>query len=348
MNQKEIFLHDVLEGLTSSPKRLSSKYFYDDMGDKLFHKIMNQPEYYLTCAEHEILQTHSESIFSNINTENGIRIIEPGAGDGIKTKILIQSLLLRGYDCIYNPIDISANVLDILCNSFRKIYPQLLCEPIVCDYANIGGKIPDDGLPRLMLFLGSNLGNYEHSDAISILKTFGGVLNKGDFFLLGVDMVKEPEIILAAYNDKNGYTAQFNYNLLQRINTELDADINIDDFLHFPLYNPVQQQAESYLVSKKEQNVLIGASGDTIHFNQWEPIHTEISRKYTPEKIQEMAEKSGFKVVAPYYDMNSFYCCSLWEKKYELPYFYSNSPGITNACGVSGKEGVKSLATGKN
>ena len=102
--------------------KLSSKYFYDDMGDKFFHKIMNQLEYYLTCAGHEILETHRESIFSNINSENGIRIIEPGAGDGLKTEILIRTLLSHGYDCICNPSDITAKVLDILCNSFRKIY----------------------------------------------------------------------------------------------------------------------------------------------------------------------------------------------------------------------------------
>ncbi|MCB8994296.1 MAG: L-histidine N(alpha)-methyltransferase [Bacteroidales bacterium] len=315
MEQKEVFLNDVVEGLSSSPKRLSSKYFYDETGDKLFHKIMNQPEYYLTCSEHEILQSYGEAIFSHINTEGGIRIIEPGAGDGIKTKILIQTLLDGGYECIYNPIDISANVLDILCNSFRKIYPQMLCEPIVGDYENIGGKIIDDGLPRLMLFLGSNLGNYEQNEAVNILKTFGRILNKGDFFLLGVDLVKEPETILAAYNDKNGFTAQFNFNLLNRINRELDANFDISEFTHFPVYNPIEQQAESYLLSKKEQTVTLGAAGKTFSFDAWEAIHTEISRKYSPEKIKSMAVDSGYEVVELYFDIFRNFCCALWRKK---------------------------------
>lgn len=314
MDDKQIFLNDVIQGLTSNPKKLSSKYFYDETGDWLFHKIMNQPEYYLTCAEHEILETHGESIFSNINTENGIRIIEPGAGDGIKTKILIRTLLSRGYDCIYNPIDISPNVLDILCASFRKIYPQLLCEPIVGDYANIAGKIINDSLPRLMLFLGSNIGNYNPDEAVGILKTFAGVLRKGDYFLLGVDLVKEPQIILEAYNDANGYTARFNYNLLTRINNELGGNFDVSEFLHYPLYNPIQQQAESYLVSKKDQTVTLSGSEAKFHFKQWEAIHTEISRKYSPEGIKTMASASGFEVVNDFFDSNHFYCCSLFRK----------------------------------
>jgi len=241
MNSK--FCDDIIEGLMANPKRLSSKYFYDDMGDKLFHYIMNQPEYYLTCAEYEILQTQGESIFRHINTSNGIRIIEPGAGDGFKTRLLIETLMAKDYECIYNPIDISSNVLDILCLSMRKIYPQVLCEPIVGDYAHMERKIPDDGLPRLMLFLGSNLGNYDTEATVDILQKFSDILKPGDFFLLGVDLVKAPSRILAAYNDANGYTARFNLNLLSRINHELDADFNMNDFIHFPLYNPVLQQA---------------------------------------------------------------------------------------------------------
>ncbi len=168
---------------------------------------------------------------------------------------------------------------------------------------------------KRMLFLGSNLGNYAPADAIGILKTFAGILNEGDYFLLGADLVKEPEIILDAYNDAGGYTAQFNYNLLTRINNELGADFEVSEFLHYPLYNPIQQQAESYLISKKDQTVTIPSAGKTFHFAAWQAIHTEISRKYSPEKIEEMAGASGFEVVRSYYDSNNFYTCSLWKKK---------------------------------
>lgn len=314
MELQSTFLQDVIEGLRSSPKKLSSKYFYDDNGDKLFHYIMNQPEYYLTCAEHGILQTSSEAIFSHIDTSNGIRIIEPGAGDGFKTRLLIQNLLARDVKCIYNPIDISANVLDILCGSMRKIYPQLPCEPIVGDYFNLGSKITDDGLPHLMLFLGSNLGNYNTIEAKEILHKFSSILNQGDYFLLGVDLAKDPNRILAAYNDASGYTAQFNYNLLTRINNELDADFKIENFLHYPVYNPVEQQAESYLLSKISQTVTINNGEYQFQFNPWEAIHTEISRKFTVENIHNLAIETGFNHVANFFDFNKDFCCSLWKK----------------------------------
>lgn len=315
MENTNSFLVDVVSGLTSSPKSLPSKYFYDEMGDKLFHYIMNQPEYYLTCAEHEILGKQGEAIFSNIKINKRIRLIEPGAGDGFKTRLLVHALMAKGYECTYNPIDISANVLDILCTSMLKTYPQLECEPIIGDYAELSEKIPDDGLPRLMLFLGSSLGNYDSEASINILRIFSTLLKPGDFFLLGVDLVKEPSRILAAYNDASGYTAQFNYNLLTRINRELDANFDTDNFLHFPVYNPILQQAESYLLSKQVQLVTIKSANVDIHFGAWEPIHTEISRKYTLDKIESLSTNSGFQIISNYTDMHNDFCCSLWQKR---------------------------------
>ena len=308
------FLTDVINGLASKPKKLSSKYFYDEVGDRLFHKIMNQPEYYLTCAEHEILENYSREFFAKMNTQNGIRIIEPGAGDGLKTKIILHELLSDDLKCIYNPIDISANVLDILVDSLQNLYPQLVCEPVTADYTHLENKISDDLLPRLMLFLGSNIGNYEHGQAVSLLKGFGKNLRRGDFLLLGADMVKDPEIILSAYNDANGFTALFNLNLLTRINNELGGDFDLNDFVHYPIYNPVLQQAESYLVAKRSVEVNIAAAGKSFRINQWEPIHTEISRKYTVSNLETLAAQSGFEITENYFDVSRFYCCSLWKK----------------------------------
>ncbi len=312
MNFKEIFLKDVVEGLSSKPKRLSSKYFYDEKGDKLFHYIMEQPEYYLTCAEHEILQKYRHNILSFINVPDKLRIIEPGAGDGFKTRILLESFLNQTYDVIYNPIDISPNVLNILCDSIIKNYPHLICEPIVADYFNMEGKLPNDSSKKLMLFLGSNLGNFNKEESITVIQKFTSELQTSDYFLLGVDLVKDPSRILAAYNDAKGITAQFNMNLLQRINKELNADINLENFLHYPVYNPLLQQAESYLISKTEQDISI--AGNYFHFDAWEPIMTEISRKYTPYKIKELACFSGFTVLDNFFDVNNDFCCSLWKK----------------------------------
>lgn len=312
MNLTDSFLQDVLEGLSSEPKKLSSKYFYDENGDKLFHYIMAQPEYYLTCAEHEILQSHSLDVLSRMQIHEGLRIIEPGAGDGFKTKILLQSVMSRSYDVIYNPIDISPNVMNILCNSLIKSYPHLKCEPIIADYFNLDGKFPTDQNKKLMLFLGSNLGNFNESETTAIMQKFTAELQKGDYFLLGVDLVKDPNRILAAYNDARGVTSEFNFNLLLRINMELQANFNLDNFIHFPVYNPVLQQAESYLVSKVSHKVNI--AGNTVQFGAWEPVLTEISRKYTPGKIERLACYSGFTVLENFYDINRDFCCSLWEK----------------------------------
>ncbi len=312
MNVKDSFLKDVLEGLASDPKKLSSKYFYDENGDKLFHYIMAQPEYYLTCAEYEILQTHSVDILARLQIKEGIRIIEPGAGDGFKTKILLESAMKKSFDVIYNPIDISPNVMNILCDSLIKSYPHLKCEPIIADYFNLDGKFPTDQNKKLMLFLGSNLGNFNESETTAIMQKFTAELQKGDYFLLGVDLVKDPNRILAAYNDARGVTSEFNFNLLLRINMELQANFNVGNFIHFPLYNPVLQQAESYLISKTSHKVII--AGNTIHFGAWEPILTEISRKYTPGKIERLACYSGFTVLENFYDINRDFCCSLWEK----------------------------------
>lgn len=312
MTVKDVFLKDVLEGLSSNPKKLSSKYFYDEKGDKLFHYIMSQPEYYLTCAEHEILQTRGQNILSNLNVTEGLRIIEPGAGDGFKTRIFLESALNQGYDIIYNPIDISPNVMSILCDSLLKSFPQLKCEPVIADYFNLDNKINNDSYKQLMMFLGSNLGNFDEDETAAIMQKFSAQLRKGDYFLLGVDLVKDPNRILAAYNDKRGVTAEFNFNLLMRINLELGANFNTNYFIHFPVYNPVMQQAESYLLSKTAHRISIGSN--TFHFKAWEPILTEVSRKYTPGKIEYMANYSGFRVIENFYDINKDFCCTLWEK----------------------------------
>lgn len=312
MNFKDDFLKDIIEGLSSTPKKMSSKYFYDETGDKLFHYIMNQPEYYLTCAEYEILQTYSEEIAMLIDAPDELRIIEPGAGDGLKTKLLLDSFLKTTRKLIYNPIDISRNVLDILCNSMISAYPQLLCEPITADYFHLKNEIPEDESKRLMLFLGSNIGNFGYEESVEIMDKFTKVLYPGHFFMLGVDLVKSPDRILAAYNDAKGVTAEFNFNLLTRINKELGGNFDKRNFIHYPVYNPVEQQAESYLVSKIPQDICIGDS--EFHFAAWEPVLTEVSRKYTPEKIIQLANFSGFKIVRNFYDVHRDFCCSFWQK----------------------------------
>lgn len=308
------FQKEIMEGLRSVPKKISSKYFYDDEGDKLFHYIMQQPEYYLTCAEYEILHEYKKEIFDSIDLSKGVHLIEPGAGDGLKTKILIDYLIEHGIHCIYHPIDISSNVLDILCTNLSKLYPQLICNPIVGDYRDVSQQLPQDGLPRVLLYLGSNLGNYSHEPAIVLLKIFAQMLLTGDIMLIGTDIVKDPNTILEAYNDRAGYTRQFNLNLLDRLNKELGTNFKTDQFVHFPVYNPILQQAESYLVSKIDQQINFPNTGDHIELEAWEAIHTEISRKFRLKELVELSTASGFQSINQFFDKDRLFCCNLWKK----------------------------------
>ncbi|MCB1178081.1 MAG: L-histidine N(alpha)-methyltransferase [Leptospiraceae bacterium] len=308
------FWMDVIDGLQSKPKKLPSKYFYNKKGDFLFQKIMEQPEYYLTRSEMEILQNHSDEIISNINTKKGIRLVEPGAGDGKKTFHLAKSILKKIQNSLFSPIDISENIINVLKSNFNNWIPELKIDPIICDYYHINDHLPHDEKTNLMIFLGSNLGNYNEYESIEIIEKFTECLNPGDYFLLGVDLVKNPNLIYSAYNDKNGYTSEFNLNLLDRINSELNANFDIEKFFHYPIYNPLKQQAESYLVSKEDQYINIINCDKTFHISKWEPIHTEISKKFTPDDIDHLAKNSKMKIVNNYFDSKDYFVCSLWKK----------------------------------
>ncbi|MCB1143608.1 MAG: L-histidine N(alpha)-methyltransferase [Leptospiraceae bacterium] len=311
----ESFKKDVLEGLSGFPKYLPSKYFYDEKGDHIFLEIMEQDEYYLSRSETEILKTYSTDILNHLDLNFGIHLIEPGSGNGIKTAIFMEELLKLSPESVFNPIDISPNVLSLLLANFKKLLPDARVEPIVTDYDHIYSHLPHDNKKKLMLFLGSNLGNYNYSLGLKLLKTFTDCLSSNDYFLIGLDLVKEPSIILSAYNDANGTTANFNFNLLERMNRELKTDFQKDGFFHYPIYNPILQQAESYLISNRRQTISFQDSNEKIELDKWESIHTEISRKFTLREIEEMANLSGMEVIKNYFDSREYFCCSLWKKK---------------------------------
>jgi dimethylhistidine N-methyltransferase len=315
MNQQ--FAQDVLEGLKASPKRLPSKYFYNKEGDALFQAIMNLPEYYLTRAEYEALETNREALlnkFSNAGTQP-FNLIEFGAGDGFKTKVLLKHFQEKQADFQYMPIDISANVLEQLAASLKEELPTLAVKPICNDYFKALEELKqeDNGRRNVVLFLGSNIGNFAENGAIDFLTQLGNGLRPGDLLLIGFDRKKNPEQILAAYNDAAGVTRAFNMNLLTRINEELGANFITDQFQHYPTYDPLTGQARSYLVSRKEQTVEL--LDEHISFYQWEPIHMEISRKYSLDEVKEYANRSGFTVQENYMDCKQYFTDSLWEKQ---------------------------------
>lgn len=315
MDQK--FLNDVRDGLTSSPKYLSSQYFYDKKGDAIFQQIMAMDEYYLTDSEFEIFENSRQAmfdLFSKKGTEP-FRLIEFGAGDGTKTKVLLNHFLEQKADFTYMPIDISANVIALLTSDLNENMPGLKVDGIVDEYFSALARLSadDDMRRKVILFLGSNIGNFKHDRAVEFLKRMNANLNPGDLVLIGFDLKKDPAVILAAYNDANGITRSFNLNLLARMNSELGADFVLDNFRHSPVYDPVTGETRSYLVSTEEQKVQI--DGQSIHFKAWEPIFMEISQKYSLEDIQMLADRSGFSIMKNFFDGRRYYLDSAWEKK---------------------------------
>lgn len=313
-HQKTKFYKDVLRGLRSFPKRLDSKYFYDANGDKLFQQIMNCDEYYLTNCEMEILQKQSHHIVAAISgIENNFDVVELGAGDCSKSIHLLKKVFELDKNFTFFPIDISRHVIELIEKDLPQQINALNIHGLNGEYIEMlkqSGTISSKR--KLVLFMGSNIGNMNSAESIAFLKEVRGCLKKDDYLLIGFDLKKDPAIILNAYNDKQGITREFNLNLLRRINTELNADFVVDHFTHFPVYNPESGECKSYLVSNCKQRVFIGDT-DSVDFDAYETIHTEISMKYSISQTDDMAQKTGFKPVEYFYDSKQWFADVLWK-----------------------------------
>ncbi len=308
------FAKDVIKGLTAEQKHLSSKYFYDDNGSRIFQEIMKMPEYYLTDSEFEILSLQAKQIFEALDFSQPFNIIELGAGDGFKTFKLLEYLQKNDIKFNYIPIDISQEAIDMLTESLKERLPDLSIQPKVGDYFDILQEQKHGHFQSLLLFLGSNIGNYRTNEAIDLLNLFYENMNKGDKLLIGIDLKKNPLTIRQAYFDPNGITKRFNINLLIRINREFEADFKIDDFDFYCQYDAILGEVKSYLVSLKKQTVHLKKLEKSIEFEQNELIWTELSKKYTSSEIEDMAQKSGFEVNQHFFDCKYYFTDSLWEK----------------------------------
>lgn len=311
------FEKDVRKGLTDFPKHLSSKYFYDAKGDKLFQDIMAMPEYYLTDREFEILSDNTAKIADLFaDGDEAFKLIELGAGDGKKTKILLKFFSENDYDFKYQPIDISQNALDGLADSLNTELPQVSVETRQGTYFETLEEInAENGTKKIILFLGSNIGNLLHDQAIVFLKNVAELMQRDDMFFVGFDLKKNPQTILDAYNDPTGITAEFNKNVLERINRELDGDFDLDSFRHWEVYDPESGAAKSYLVSTKDQKVHIKALDLKVDFDAWETIHTEISQKYDAKTIHWLADKAGLKTIDQFNDSRNDYANFVFRKQ---------------------------------
>ena len=313
------FEEDVYQGLTDFPKHLSSKYFYDENGDKLFQDIMQLPEYYLTDAELDILKRHKERIAGYFSAENeAFNLIEMGAGDGTKTKILLKHLQEIRAQFQYLPIDISSSVLEELTKRLKTDFPGIDVTPMQGTYFDSLEEICKfQEQKKVILFLGSNIGNLLHPQAIDFLVQVQQLMKEDDLFFVGFDQKKDPQRILDAYNDPTGVTEAFNKNVLLRINRELEGEFDSDKFMHWESYDPETGTAKSFLVAKEAHQVRINTLDLTVSFDRWETIHTEISQKYDDKVIAWLAEKSGLRIVDQFSDTQHLFKNYLFKKSHE-------------------------------
>lgn len=307
------FLEDVLKGLSAKDKYLQSKYFYDAKGDALFQKIMESHEYYPTKCEKEIFTEQTDEIVSVLTQHSAeFDIVELGAGDATKSVYLLKELLDKKIKFTYFPVDISGNVINQLHAKLPHELPGLQLRGLNGEYFDMLKKAKTlSNKIKVVLFLGGNIGNVPIDKAGDFCKMIRRYLSPGDLILTGFDLKKNPIKILDAYNDKSGFTRDFNLNLLRRINNELNGNFVIENFYHFPTYDPATGACKSYIVSCKEQQAVI--SGHTFCFGEGESIFMEIAQKYTTEETDELAEKSGFIPKKHFYDTKKWFLDTVWE-----------------------------------
>jgi len=306
------FYRDVVAGLQSTPKHLSSKYFYDANGDKLFQELMNCEEYYPTKCELEIFtQQAAEICQAMIADGDPFDLIELGAGNAMKSSYLLKYLLDHDIDFTYLPIDISDNVISYLNLTLPETLPGLKMTGLNGEYFDMLKKAAAISSRRkVVMFLGSNIGNMPISEAEGFCSRLRSHLSTGDMLLIGIDLKKNPKTILAAYNDKQGITKRFNLNLLERINRELHADFDLSKFEHYPVYDPETGACKSYLISTADQQVKIGK--ENIYFSKDEYIYMEISQKYTVMQTNQLAENAGFKAENIFFDSKKWFIDTIW------------------------------------
>ena len=305
--------YDVLVGLSSVPKRLPSRLIYDDRGSELFQQIMGLPEYYPTRCEEQVLRSYARDILSSMGSIP-FNIVDLGAGDGKKTMILVEEALRLKADFRFVPIDISEGAMRGLLTQIVQNYPQVPVQGLVAEYTSgvrwLGTQ--ENARANLVLFLGSNIGNFDRANARGFLSRLWAAMHVNDRLLIGFDLKKDIDRLLAAYNDSSGVTAEFNLNLLDRINRELEADFDRSRWRHFGTYNVFSGAMESYLVSMEHQTVHVNRLERLFTFEAWEPIHTEYSYKYLPSDMDSLAADSGFRVEARFVDDNGWFCDDVW------------------------------------
>lgn len=307
------FAEDVRDGLGRERKALQPKYFYDDLGSKLFEAICLLPEYYPTRAERQILERHASDIASRVR--GPVELVELGSGSAEKSRLLIAALLDRQHELRYVPVDISTAALASSAEALLDMFPRLRITAYASDYDGALAALRDPataGARRLALFLGSNVGNLDEEGAHAFLSGVRAAVGPGGALLLGADLKKSAEVLEAAYDDPVGVTAAFNLNLLARINRELGGTFDVRRFAHRARYDEDEGVVRMFLVSLADQTVEIAAIGATVRFAEGETIHTEDSRKYDLDDLSRMARRAGFVRTETWYDDERRFSSSLF------------------------------------
>jgi L-histidine Nalpha-methyltransferase len=304
----------VREGLTAYPKRLPPWLFYDEAGSRLFDEITERPEYYLTRTERGILARHADAMIAraagligaghtgnglNGNGKNGrgksrLRIVELGAGSADKTRLLLKAAVALQGTVVYEPVDVSSTALEAAKERIEREIPGVTVMPRVEDYCHQFELEPATGERRLVLYIGSSIGNFEPWEAEQLLERVRAGLNPGDGLLLGADLVKDESTLLAAYDDAAGVTADFNLNVLARLNRELNAEFELDAFEHKAIWNADASRMEMHLECRSTHRVRLGELDLEVEFREGESIHTENSYKYLPGQTEALLERVGF------------------------------------------------------
>jgi dimethylhistidine N-methyltransferase len=303
------YTDEVVHGLTSRPKTLPCKLLYDDRGSALFEEITRLPEYYLTRTELDILRQRSREIAQAVGSP--VSIVELGAGTATKTGTLLRAFARRQMRLKYFPVDISSAALADAKKRIREQCPNALVRPVVADFSDGFHFLREISGRKLVLYLGSSIGNFEWNEAVAMLSTVREQLMPGDALLLGTDMVKPAEILVPAYDDAQGVTATFSKNILMRLNRELGADFDLDSFRHIAEWSPSRSRMEIFLESMCAQTVTLRMAHLTIRFRAGERIHTENSHKYTLEMIERMLCVSGFKLEKTWFDKREWFGLNL-------------------------------------
>jgi len=313
LSVRESLISEVRRGLLRRPRSLPPWMFYDARGSRIFERITKLKEYYPTRTERNILSSFSDDIVAAAcqDKSQAVRLVELGAGTGSKTAILLDAAVRLQGEVLYVPVDVSSDALQVACDAIGSSLPEVYVEPIVANYVVHPPQLESYSGATLGLYIGSSIGNFAPEEARTILRNLRSQLQAGDALLLGTDLVKDEPTLVAAYDDRDGVTAEFNRNMLHRLNRELGADFDPTKFRHRVLWSPMQSRIEMHLESTRDQVVHIAAAHLNLHFSQGERIHTENSYKFTNETIRLLLIDAGFELERVWTDERGWYAVTL-------------------------------------